>query len=88
LLLIAHSGRACTILPASAIAQLDPARMPRMRKIVEPVIRRPASVCWPSSMPLHAATVAVRRTLLGLVAELVERETWKGVTLREIDRSL
>ncbi|MDR5814165.1 MULTISPECIES: LysR substrate-binding domain-containing protein [unclassified Caballeronia] len=88
LLLIAHSGRACTILPASAVAQLDPARMPRMRKIVEPVIRRPVSVCWPNSMPMHAATVAVRRTLLGLIAELVERETWKGVTLREIDRSM
>ena len=83
LLLIAHSGRACTILPASAVAQLDPSRVPRMRKIVDPVIRRPASICWPNSMPMHAATVAVRQTLIELITELVARETWKGVSLRD-----
>ncbi|SAK99613.1 LysR family transcriptional regulator [Caballeronia pedi] len=83
LLLIAQSGRACTILPASAVAQLDASRLPRMRKIVDPVIRRPASICWPNSMPMHAATVAVRQTLVELITELVAREgTWKGVSLR------
>ena len=83
MLLIAHSGRACTILPSSALAQLDRTRMPKMRKIVDPVIRRPASICWPNGVPMHSATVAVRQTLIGLIAEQVECETWQGVTLRK-----
>ncbi|SDV47219.1 LysR substrate-binding domain-containing protein [Chitinasiproducens palmae] len=83
LLLIARSGRACTILPASAVAQVDAARTPRMRMLVDPVIRRPASVCWSNSMPMHAATFAVRKMLVGLIAELVARETWQGVVLRD-----
>jgi LysR family nitrogen assimilation transcriptional regulator len=83
MLAIAHSGRACTILPSSALAQLDRARMPKMRKIVDPVIRRPASICWPNGVPMHSATVAVRQTLVELIAELVEGEAWQGVTLRK-----
>jgi LysR family nitrogen assimilation transcriptional regulator len=83
MLLIAHSGRACTILPASALAQLDQSRMPKMRKIVDPVIRRPASICWPNGVPMHSATVAVRQMLVELIAELVECETWQGVSLRK-----
>jgi LysR family nitrogen assimilation transcriptional regulator len=83
MLLIAHSGRACTILPASALAQLDQSRVPKMRKIVDPIIRRPASICWPNGVPMHSATVAVRQMLVELIAELVECETWQGVTLRK-----
>ncbi|WP_109480271.1 LysR substrate-binding domain-containing protein [Paraburkholderia sp. C35] len=82
MLQIAHSGRACTILPSSALAQLDPSRMPKMRKIVDPVIRRPASICWPNGLPMHSASVAVRQTLVELIAERVEGEAWQGVTLR------
>ena len=83
LLLIAHSGRACTILPSSAVSQWDVARLPKIRRIVDPVIRRPASICWPSGAPMNAATVAVRETLIRLIAEHVERESWEGVTMRE-----
>jgi LysR family nitrogen assimilation transcriptional regulator len=83
LLLIAHSGRACTILPGSAVAQWDPARLPKMRKIVDPLMSRPASICWPTGAPIHSATVAVRDTLIELIAEQVMREAWKGVALRE-----
>ena len=57
--------------------------MPKMRKIVDPVIRRPASICWPNCVPMHSATVAVRQTLIELIAEQVECETWQGVTLRK-----
>jgi LysR family nitrogen assimilation transcriptional regulator len=35
LIFIAHSGRACTILPASAVAQWDSSRLPKMRRIVD-----------------------------------------------------
>jgi LysR family nitrogen assimilation transcriptional regulator len=83
LLLIAHSGRACTILPGSAVAQWDRSRLPKIRKIVDPIIRRPASICWPNGVPIHSATIAVRETLLELIKEQVMGDTWKGVTLRE-----
>lgn len=83
MILIAHSGRACTILPGSAVAQWDKSRMPKIRKIVDPMIRRPASICWPNGVPIHSATIAVRDTLIGLIDEQVASATWKGVTLRE-----
>jgi LysR family transcriptional regulator, nitrogen assimilation regulatory protein len=79
---IAQSGRACTILPGSAVAQIDASRLPRMRRIVEPAIERPASICWPNGLPVHAATVAVRETIVGLITEQVDKGAWKGVTLR------
>ena len=79
---IAHSGRACTILPGSAVAQLDTSRLPKMRRIVEPTIERPASICWPNGSPVHAATVAVRQTIVALITEHVADGAWKGVKLR------
>ena len=83
MLLIANSGRACTILPGSAVAQWHRSRLPKMRKIVEPLIRRPASICWPNGVPIHSATIAVRETLMDLIKEQVVQNAWKGVTLRE-----
>ena len=53
-----------------------------MRRIVEPAIERPASICWPNGLPVHAATVAVRETIVGLITEQVDKGAWKGVTLR------
>ena len=79
---IAHSGRACTILPGSAVAQLDASRLPKMRRIVEPTIERPASICWPNGLPVHAATLAVRQTIVALITEQVTNGAWKGVNLR------
>ncbi|KDR27570.1 hypothetical protein BG60_16680 [Caballeronia zhejiangensis] len=82
LLLIAHSGRACTILPSSAIVQWNEALLPKMRRIVDPIIRRPASICWPNDAPMNSATVAVRETLIELIAEHIDRDRWQGVTMR------
>lgn len=82
LISIAHLGRACTILPGSAVAQLDASRLPKMRRIVEPTIERPASICWPNGLPVHAATVAVRQTIVALITEQIADGTWKGVNLR------
>ncbi|MFM0385694.1 LysR substrate-binding domain-containing protein [Paraburkholderia dipogonis] len=81
---IAHSGKACAILPASALAQWDSARLPKMRRIIEPTIERTASICWPNGLPIQAATLAVRQTIVELISEQVARELWKGVTLRDI----
>lgn len=80
LISIAHLGRACTILPGSAVAQLDASRLPKMRRIVEPTIERPVSICWPNGLPVHAATVAVRQTIVALITEQITNGTWKGAT--------
>jgi LysR family transcriptional regulator, nitrogen assimilation regulatory protein len=84
---IAHSGKACTILPASAVVQWDTSRLPRMRRIVEPTIERSASICWPNGMPHHAATLAVRQTIVALIAEQIAAGDWKGVRLRDVSGS-
>lgn len=83
LLSIARSGAACTILPASALALRAPTDRPRMRRIVEPIIRRPASICWPNALPVSSASLAVRQTICELVAELCSRGVWTGIELRK-----
>jgi LysR family nitrogen assimilation transcriptional regulator len=80
---IAHSGKACTILPVSAVAQWDKTRLPKMRRVIEPTIERPASICWPNGLPVHAATLAVRRTMVELISEQIAIGAWKGVTPRD-----
>lgn len=82
LISIAYLGKACTILPGSAVAQSDPSRLPKIRRIVEPTIERPASICWPNAAPVHAATVAVRQTIIALLTEQINDGIWKGVNLR------
>jgi LysR family nitrogen assimilation transcriptional regulator len=81
---IANSGKACTILPASAVAHWQASRLPKMRRIVEPDIERPVSICWPNGSPLRSATLAVRQTIVEIISEQVALQTWKGVTLRNV----
>ncbi|CAB3801940.1 HTH-type transcriptional regulator ArgP [Paraburkholderia caffeinitolerans] len=83
LLSVAQSGAACTILPASALALRAPAERPKMRRIVDPTIRRPASICWPNALPVSSASLAVRRTLCELIEELRASGVWTGIELRE-----
>ncbi|CAB3647699.1 LysR substrate-binding domain-containing protein [Trinickia soli] len=82
LLSLAKSGAACTILPASAIASRDPSSRPTMRRIVDPEIRRPVSLCWSNTAPVSSAALAVRQTIVELVHELSESGAWTGITLR------
>jgi LysR family nitrogen assimilation transcriptional regulator len=81
MLAIAASGRACTILPASAMPAPAPAQL-QMRRINEPGIRRPASLCWSKSLPSSAATDAVRNMIPELIRELQAAGLWNGITLR------
>lgn len=83
LLAIAKSGIAATILPASAVALHGPKERPKMRRIVDPVIERPASLCWPSWLPVSSASLAVRRVIVELVAELGGSGDWSGISLRK-----
>jgi LysR family nitrogen assimilation transcriptional regulator len=82
LLSIAQSGAACTILPASALASRDASHRPKIRRIVDPEIRRPASLCWSNTVPVNSATLAVRRVIVDLIGELTESGTWTGITRR------
>lgn len=81
LLSVAESGHACTILPASALAQRETARCPKMRLIVTPEIRRPASVCWSTNSMMNSATAAVCRLIVELADELAASDVWKGISL-------
>ncbi|MFT4066293.1 LysR substrate-binding domain-containing protein [Paraburkholderia sp.] len=81
LISIAQSGAACTILPVSALAQRDPSRRPKVRRIVNPELQRPASVCWSSATPMNSATSAVCQTIVDLIHELSTQGEWSGITL-------
>jgi LysR family nitrogen assimilation transcriptional regulator len=82
LLSIAHGGTACTILPASALALRAPAGRPKMRRIVEPDILRPASLCWSNTLPVSSAALAVRQVIVDLINELAVGGALTGITLR------
>jgi LysR family nitrogen assimilation transcriptional regulator len=82
LLSIAASGAANTILPASSMAQRDAALRPPMRRIVKPLMSRPASLCWSHALPVSAASLAVRKAVVELVTELHGSRDWIGFTLR------
>ncbi|WP_061133732.1 LysR substrate-binding domain-containing protein [Caballeronia fortuita] len=80
---IAESGTACTILPVSALARRNFQKRPPIRKVVEPSMNRPASLCWSNGVPTIAATQVVRSTMIELVSELHAVGDWQGITLRE-----
>ncbi|WP_118185861.1 LysR substrate-binding domain-containing protein [Paraburkholderia phosphatilytica] len=82
LLEIAESGEACTILPASALSRRRFHTRPLIRKIVEPEMRRPASLCWSNAVPAVAATQVVRTTVIELMTELQAKGEWPGITIR------
>lgn len=81
---IAQSGAACVILPASAAALGQGGSRVMARRIVEPGISRPASLCWPNALPVDSAALAVRRTIVELVSELSLDGSWPGITLRNV----
>jgi LysR family nitrogen assimilation transcriptional regulator len=82
LISIAHSGRACTILPVSALAHRDAKSVPKVRRLGRPALQRPASVCWSNAVAMNSATVAVREAIVQLVGELHASGAWTGITLR------
>jgi LysR family nitrogen assimilation transcriptional regulator len=81
LISIAQAGLACTILPASALAQWDVMKRPKMRRLTGPSLKRPVSLCWSNAMPIHSATLAVRQTIIDLVGELSASGLWAGISL-------
>jgi LysR family nitrogen assimilation transcriptional regulator len=65
LLASAREGLACTILPASSVAEPDTA-MPR--RLILPELRRTLSLCWPRALPRTASAEAVADILREIVA--------------------
>jgi LysR family nitrogen assimilation transcriptional regulator len=84
---IVQEGSACTILPTSVVAHKEPAQRPMIRRIVEPSIRRPIGLCWPTALPPTSARIAVCRTIVDLLEQFVNDRLLMGATLRPIDRS-
>jgi len=83
LLAIARTGAACTILPASAVAQRSAGDTLKMRRILAPEIKRPVSLCWSNTLPVSSAALAVRQVIIELISEVSTREVWTGITLRD-----
>ena len=81
LIAIAREGMACTILPQSAVAQIPRRNWPTIRKLSEPGINRPASICWPNSLPKNSATDVVRTEMTSLTQELNHSGVWKGIRI-------
>jgi LysR family nitrogen assimilation transcriptional regulator len=83
LLSAALDGLACTVLPWSALAALPTGVTLAHRRLVEPAVRRPVSLCRLASAARTAAAEAVHDIVVALTRERVEAGAWRGVRLRE-----
>lgn len=79
----ALDGLACTVLPWSALAALPAGVTLSHRRLVEPEVARPVSLCQLASAARTAAVEAVRDLLVTLARERVAAGTWRGVRLVE-----
>jgi LysR family nitrogen assimilation transcriptional regulator len=79
---IACRGTACTILPPSSLMTKARDTWPPVRKISEPGMSRPASLCWSTSIPTSAAHLAIKVLIPLLVAQLQASGQWVGIALR------
>lgn len=82
LIAIANSGSACTILPASAVINRQDLVRPTLRRLIEPGMRRPISLCRPNAVPINSASTVVYQVIIELVERMVREGTWTGVSLR------
>ncbi|RQR59883.1 LysR family transcriptional regulator [Burkholderia sp. Bp9002] len=81
---IAHTGDAYAIIPSAALSTRSAESRPPAKRVVNPEICRPVSLCWSSSLPISSAALAVRRCIFELVIELHNSGKWPGITLRSI----
>lgn len=80
-------GVASTMLPTSAIVdELQSGRV-TIKRIVEPSILRPLSICTNASVPLSAAGEAVYSTVVATINQMLDEGIWPGVVRPSIHRS-
>ena len=75
---VAGSGIAATINSWSAVARELDAGLLTVQRIVEPEITRTLALCHPDMAPLSGASQAVHDQLEIIIADLVERGSWRG----------
>lgn len=75
---------ACTILPSSSLPRRTQLQTPPVRRLIEPCLQRPVSLCWASSTPRFSASLRVQQIIIELVAELVGKGAWNGARLRPV----
>lgn len=71
----AREDIACTILPRSALNLLNREEWPALRRLVEPDLQRPVSLCWPNALPRTSAVLTVHKIIEELVAQHVHDES-------------
>lgn len=81
---IARAGSACTILSYSNRLIALPEDQPLFRRLVNPPIHRTVSLCWPTSIAPNSASLAVYRSIVNLIGELLSEKT-DGIRLRKAD---
>jgi LysR family nitrogen assimilation transcriptional regulator len=80
---VVRAGLACTILSRSALVAHGGEGDLTIRPLAVPSgIRRPVSLCWSTNLPRTPASIAVQRSLVALVCELVQQGAWSGASLR------
>jgi LysR family nitrogen assimilation transcriptional regulator len=73
-------GIASTMLPMSAVANEMRTGCVTVRRLVDPPVLRPLSLCVNANVPLSAAGEAVYATLVETINDLVATGVWPGVT--------
>jgi LysR family nitrogen assimilation transcriptional regulator len=71
-------GIASTMLPMSAVAEDLRAGTLTVKRLVDPPILRPLSLCMNTSVPLSAAGEAVYATVVETIEDLVSQGLWPG----------
>lgn len=77
-----EAGLACTILPSSSLPRRSQTQAPPLRRLIEPRLQRPVSLCWASSTPRFSASLRVQQIIIDLIDELVSKGAWNGARLR------
>lgn len=73
---LVQAGLGATVLPASMAREVAGQNTGWCRRIVEPVIEAPLTLCQSDHLPLSESAEVVRTIVLNLVAELAANPSW------------
>jgi len=78
MLSIARQGDSVTIISPDAFGSTVDQSL--VHRLVNPGISRAVALCVPNALPTSAASLALQKVIVQLVADLVESGAWKGAT--------